>query len=322
MKKDNKGAVLLAVGAAAVVTAGIVAAASKILESVVINRKVMTLPKAIQRKISGGFTSDPNLEVAKKASEEARSLPTETVSIVNREGLTLTGHYYPAENPKRLLIAMHGWRSSWENDYGASCDFYHNMGCSILYPDQRCTGESEGEYIGYGVLERHDCLSWIEYAVERFGTDIPIYLVGISMGATTVLMTLGFSLPENVRGVIADCGFTSPRAIWSHVMTNNMGIPDKISYPLLNHICNKKAQYDGDEYSTVTALSENAIPVLFVHGGADKFVPISMTFENYEACKGEKEIFVVPGAGHGLSFLVDNEGYTRKVRRFFDKHDA
>lgn len=322
MKKNgSKVGLAVALGAAAAAAAGMVYAAAKILGDVAIKREVMPLPKGIQNKLSGGFTSDPNLEQAIKAGEDARKIETETVSITTDEGLMLTGHFRPCENPKRVVIAMHGWRSSWENDYGASCQFYHENGCAMLYPDQRCTGESEGEYIGFGVLERHDCLAWINYALERFGPDMPIYLVGISMGATTVLMTLGFPLPANVKGVIADCGFTSPKAIWSHVINENMGISDKLSYPILNYICNKKAQYDGDEYSTVTALSENVIPVLFVHGGADKFVPIHMTFENYEACKGEREIFVVPGAGHGMSFLVDTEGYQRKVLKFFKKHD-
>ena len=321
--KKNKGKIGLglALGALGAAAAGVAYMAVRILGDVAIKRDVMPLPKGIQNKLSGGFTEDPNLAEARRAGEDARKLETETVSIVTDDGLTLTGHFRPNESTKRVVIAMHGWRSSWENDYGASCEFYHNCGCATLYPDQRCTGASDGEYIGFGVLERHDCLAWIKYICDRFGPDMPVYLVGISMGATTVLMTLGFPLPANIKGVIADCGFTSPKAIWSHVINENMGISDKLSYPILNYICNKKAQYDGDEYSTVTALSENVIPVLFVHGGADKFVPISMTFENYEACKGEREIFVVPGAGHGMSYLVDTEGYHRKVKKFFQKHD-
>lgn len=321
MNKKGKIALAVTAGAVAAVAAGAFVAAVRILSGVAINRKLIALPQGVQDKISGGLTKDPNLEQIRKAGEGAKTLATETVNIKSDDGLTLTGHYYPAKNPKRLIIAMHGWRSSWTNDYGASCDFFHSAGCSLLYPDQRCTGDSEGEYIGFGVLERRDCLAWINYATERFGTEIPIYLAGVSMGATTVMMTLGYSLPPNVKGVIADCGFTSPHAIWSHVINENIKISEKLSYPILNYICNKKAQYDGDEYSTIEALSETDVPVLFIHGGADKFVPIAMTFENYEACCSEKELLVVPGAGHGMSYLVDTEGYQKKVSEFFKKHD-
>lgn len=321
MKKETKIALAVAAGALLTAAAGAVVAASRYICDVAIKRDIKPLPDILQRKLSGGSSADPALTEIMKVSDSARSLPTETVSIVNDEGLTLTGHYYPAENPKRLVIAMHGWRSSWWHDYGYSCSFYHDSGCALLYPDQRGTGESGGDYIGFGVLERADCLAWIKYAVERFGPDIPIYLVGISMGATTVLMTLGYELPPSVKGVIADCGFTSPHAIISHVMSENMGVSDKLSYPIINAICNKKAQFDGDGYSTLDALKENEIPVLFVHGGGDKFVPVHMTFENYEACKGEKDLFIVPSAGHGMSYVVETEAYREKVKKFFQKYD-
>ena len=321
MKKGTRIALAATAGALLAVAGGAIVAASRFICDVAIKRDIKPLHPILQKKLSGGAYDDPMMEEIMKVSDDARSLPTETVTITNEEGMKLTGHYYPAENPKRIIIAMHGWRSSWWHDYGYSCEFYHNAGCALLYPDQRGTGDSDGDYIGFGVLERADCLAWINYAVERFGTEIPIYLVGISMGATTVLMTLGYQLPASVKGVIADCGFTSPHAIITHVMSENMGVSDKLSYPIINAICNKKAQFDGDGYSTVDALKENEIPVLFVHGGKDKFVPVHMTFENYEACKGEKELLIVPGAGHGLSYVVETDAYRQKVLRFFKKYD-
>ncbi len=313
------------VGAAAVLAAaaGTTVAAAHFLSSLAIKRDSFVAKRGITDKISGGIDMNaPGVAEAIKSIEAAKELKTETVTTQSDDGLTLTGHFYPAENTKRIVIAMHGWRSTWSVDYGASYEFYHKSGCAVLYPDQRGTGESDGEYIGFGVLERRDCLCWINYVIERFGTDIPIYLSGVSMGATTVLMALGFELPDCIKGVIADCGFTSPRAIWKHVMNNNLRMSDKLAYPIVNYICNKKAQFDGEEYSTQEALENNEIPVLFIHGGADKFVPIEMTFQNYEACHAEKELLVVPSAGHGMSCVTDKQAYERAVRSFFNAHDG
>jgi fermentation-respiration switch protein FrsA (DUF1100 family) len=187
----------------------------------------------------------------------------------------------------------------------------------MVYPDQRGQNESEGEYIGFGVLERHDCLNWIKYINERFGDSLPIYLLGVSMGASTVLMTSGFDLPDSVKGIIADCGFTSPRKIWEHVIKNNLKMSGKVAYPIVNAICKREAQFDGEEFSTTEALAKNQKPVLFIHGGGDSFVPIQMTFENYLACTAPKELLVVPGAGHGMSYITDSEAYMKAVKSFF-----
>ena len=323
MKKKTAGLLVAGAAIAAAATAASLGF-MKILTNIAVRRKIATLPDSVQDKISGGLKTDPRTKVMVDASEAAMSLKTETVKIESRDGLTLTGHYYPAASPKRLIIAMHGWRSTWMMDYGCSVGFYHDEGCSLLYADQRGQNESDGDYIGFGVLERYDCLAWINYAVERFGKDIPIYLCGVSMGATTVLMTTGFELPENVKGVIADCGFTSPREIWEHILANNLHLNPKLTYPIANLMCKQEAQFDPSEYSTLDALKENKVPVLFVHGSDDKFVPLDMTFKNYQTCKAPKDLLIVPGAAHGMSFVTDTKAYKKAVKSFFAKceHDG
>jgi fermentation-respiration switch protein FrsA (DUF1100 family) len=271
--------------------------------------------------ISGGLAKDPKICLALENSEKAKLLSTEKVSVKSFDGLNLMGEWYPAEDPKRIVIAMHGWRSSWQLDYGTSIDFLHDNGCSILLANQRSHNESDGEYIGFGVFERFDCLEWINYLINRFGKDIPIYLLGVSMGATTVLMASGFVLPASVHGIIADCGFTSPKAIWSYVAGSNLHLSEKLVYPIANAITKAKAKYDGEDCTTTDALSHNTVPVLFVHGTNDKFVPIQMTFENYTACKAPKELLVVPGAGHGFSYLEDTKLYQKTVLEFFRSYD-
>ena len=139
------------------------------------------------------------------------------------------------------------------------------------------------------------------------------------MGATTVLMTSGFQLPTNVKGIIADCGFTSPHDIWQHVLDNNLHLNSKITYPIANAICKREAKFDGEEYSTEEALKTNDRPVLFIHGSADNFVPPEMTFRNYMACTAPKELLIVPEAGHGMSYVTAPRTYEKTVLSFFKK---
>ncbi len=318
MKKSVKTALI--VGGSAVLTATVATlVASRVLVSIAVKRKIVKFPEKIQDKLTGGLISDPNSKTVIEASRKAELLPTEKVDISSSDNVELTGRIYHAKSPKRIIIAMHGWRSSWQIDYGSTVDFYHNNDCTIIFPDQRGQNDSGGDYIGFGVLERHDCFEWVKFAVERFGTEIPIYLFGVSMGATTVLMTAGFSLPPNVKGIVADCGFTSPRDIWEHVLKNNLKMSTRITYPIANYICKKEAKFDGEEYSTIEALENNEIPILFIHGSSDRFVPIEMTFNNYLAAKGKKELLIIPGAGHGMSYLTDSRSYEKAVNGFFKK---
>ena len=279
--------------------------------------KTKSVPQKLQDKITGGLLTDPKLKTIEKASEEVELLPTETVHIESHDGLQLTGHLYKSDCQKRVIIAMHGWRSSWKMDFGSAVGFYNKQGCTVIYADQRGQNDSDGEYIGFGILERYDCEKWVEYAVSRFGADVPIYLLGVSMGASTVLMATGLELPQAVKGVIADCGFTSPKAVWQHVVDNNLKLHSKLSYPIINRIVKRVASFEGDEYSTLDAMEVNTRPVLFIHGSDDNFVPLKMSVDNYLACKAQKDMLIVPGAGHGMSYITDSGAYERAVRRFF-----
>lgn len=320
MKKSTKR-LLIAAGVGAGLLLGASALTSKMLVSVAVKREGLKLkvPHRLQSRVSGGLLDDPKLKNVAKARKKAMGLETETVSIKSRDGLKLVGHIYGCEKPKRIVLAMHGWRSDWMTDFGSCVDFLHDEGSIMICPDQRGQNDSEGEYISFGVLERYDCIDWLRFVNERYPGDVPIYLLGVSMGASTVLMATGEGLSDRVKGVIADCGFTSPHAIWKHVLDNNLKIKEKLTYPLANAIIKRKAMFDGDGYSTIDALKVNTRPVLFIHGSNDGFVPISMAFENYLATVAPKQLFIVPGAGHGMSYLTDTQGYQTAVREFFEK---
>jgi len=254
--------------------------------------------------------------------EALRNQPMEIVSIRSHDGLSLVGHWYPAENPKRIVLMAHGWRSLWYRDFAMSAKFMHDSDCSLLYIEQRSHGESEGDYISYGAMERHDIQSWVDFILTRNPDDLPIYLCGISMGASTVLMATELPLKNHIKGVIADCGFTSGDAILKDIISKNMRhAPISAVFKITDSTYKHHTGIAYGDCSTIPAMRKCTVPVLFIHGGRDDFVPAYMTYENYEACAAPKDLFIVPDAAHGTSYLFDKEGYENKVLSFFDKYD-
>lgn len=271
-----------------------------------------------------GNTEEYNeiLQSLAQASERLENSGCERVEITSRDGLRLVGHWRPCENAKRVIVAMHGWRSSWSRDFGAVSDFWHDSGCSVLFAEQRAQGGSDGDYMGFGLLERYDCADWAKWADKHTSGSLPIYIGGVSMGATTVLMAAGLDLPQSVKGIVADCGFTSPHAIWKHVAENNLRLSyDALRGAVASDLCKKKINIGAKDYSTLDAMSECKIPVLFIHGTDDRFVPVEMTYENYKACAAPKKLLIVPGAEHAMSYIVDKTAYENAVSEFFASFD-
>lgn len=307
---------------AAVGAAGVYAshATTKYLVKLALDREApKRMAKARIRGSDYGAEVEAMLSAASQALEEKVS---ERVEIVSTDGIRLVGHWYPCENAQRVIVAMHGWRSCWSRDFGTIADFWHNNGCSILFAEQRGQNNSEGDYMGFGLLERYDCRDWVKWVNERCEQKLPVYLGGISMGATTVLMASGLKLPDNVRGIMADCGFTSPHAIWKHVVENNFHVPFGLYARTANDLCRKKIHAGSREYSATDALAKTHIPVLFIHGADDNFVPVTMTYENYKSCASPKRLLIVPGANHGMSYHVNREGYERAVLELWRDFDT
>lgn len=246
----------------------------------------------------------------------------EQVILTSQDGLKLSARFLPAEGESRkALILMHGYRAEPLVDFAGLYRFYHEQGYHLLVPSQRSHGDSEGKYICFGVKERFDCKMWAEYLCSRLGKDCSVFLSGISMGCSTVLMAAGTGLPENVRGIIADCGFTSPYDIFRHVLRRNFGLP---AFPLIGMtqvLAKHRAGFTYREVSTTDVLKTCRIPVLFIHGGADTFVPVRMTLENYAACGAPKELLIIEGAGHAVSNMEDPVRYREAVLGFMQKYE-
>ena len=249
-------------------------------------------------------------------AREVRGMEREEMTITSFDGLTLHGNYFEYAPGAPIELMFHGYRGSAERDLSGGVQRCFALGRSALIVDQRCSGRSEGKVITFGVREHRDCLSWVEFMVKRFGPDVKIILTGISMGASTVVMAAGKPLPENVIGVLADCGFTSAKDIIK-VVIKKMGLPPAPCYPFVKLGAKLFGGFDLEEYSPMEALKTATKPIIFFHGEDDDFVPCAMSETMYEACSSRKRLVTVPGAGHGLSFPIDQEAYLKAAGEFF-----
>lgn len=256
-------------------------------------------------------------KVVREGRKFFREHPAELL-VIDANGVELCAKRYVPENPKGRILMMHGYRSIAENDFSVGAEFYYHLGYELILVDQRAHGKSTGAWIGFGVLERYDCLSWLRFLNHTYG-ELPTFLSGISMGATTVLMACGLDLPKNVKGVIADCGFTSPKEIIAHVMKRKMHLPT-LMLPPISFFSKLIVGYSFGACSTVDAMKTNRIPILFIHGKNDHFVPPEMTVQNYEACTAEKQLLLVDGAGHGTSFLQDRPMAEKTIAAFLERY--
>ena len=295
-----------------------------LLMDVAMNRQ----PPRLRKKKDGGSrltgeTPNDGFRAAQKAaSQRLAATPHQVVTIESYDGLRLAGHWFPCPDARRIIIAFHGWHSAWCRDFGLMADFWQQEKCSVLYVEQRAQQNSQGDYIGFGLTERRDCLAWAQWVAERSGTALPIYLAGVSMGGATVLMAADLPLPPAVHGIIADSAYTSPRAIWQHVARENLHIPFLLGGWMADRICRARLSVGSDECSTLASLAATKKPVLLIHGQDDHFVPVRMAYENRAACAAPCQLLVVPNADHAMSCYVSPQEYKAALRRFWAACDA
>ena len=273
-------------------------------------------PQTNEVELPDGEIYEEYREDFERWAREVRAMPREDMYIIAFDGLRLYGRYYEYAPGAPIELMFHGYRGSAERDLSGGVQRCFLLGHSALIVDQRCSGESEGHTITFGINEHRDCLRWIDYMLHRFGPDVQIILTGISMGASTVLMAAGTSLPDNIIGVIADCGYSSAKDIIQVVM-GKMGLPPKLGYPFVKLAARIFGHFDLDETSPLEAVKNCTVPVFFVHGEDDDFVPCSMGRELYAACGSRKYLHTVPGAGHGLAYPADPEAYLVAAKAFF-----
>ncbi len=263
-----------------------------------------------------GKIYDPYREKMEQWVRETRKLPKKEFTITSFDGLRLHGTYYEYAPGATVELMFHGYRGTAERDMSGGVQRCFKLDRSALIVDQRCSGRSEGKVISFGIRERKDCLSWIAFMREQFGPEVRVILTGISMGAATVMMAAGEELPDNVIGVLADCGYASPKAILKKVI-RQMGIPVELGYFFVRLGAKLFGGFDPEEASPVEAMKKCKVPVIFFHGEEDALVPCEMSRECFDACTVKKRLVTIPGAGHGLCYPVDSERYLQELREFF-----
>lgn len=273
-------------------------------------------PNAELDSIPKGEIYEPFREQMEKWTKETKVMPHEEFCITSFDGLKLFGKYYEYKKGAPTELMFHGYRGNAERDLSGGVQRCFALERSALIVDQRCSNKSEGNIITFGIKEHRDCLYWVDFMIKHFGPDVKIILTGISMGASTVLMAAGKELPENVIGVLADCGYSSPKAIIQKVV-RDMKLPVSVGYFFVKLGARIFGGFDLEEYSPEKALESCTVPVIFFHGENDDFVPCEMSRKNFDACHSRKMIVTVPNAGHGLAYPVAPEKYLSALREFF-----
>ena len=275
-------------------------------------------PKDDKYPIPPGEIYKPYREQMIKWIDNYRDGSYKNVEIKSHDGLTLRGKYFEYSPDAPIEILLNGYRGCAERDMSGGIDRCARIGHSALVVDQRACGYSDGHIITFGAKESRDCLLWIDYVINNINKDAKIILTGISMGASTVMISAGEKLPENVIGVLADCGFTSMEAIIKKVI-RDIKLPPSLLWPFIYIGARLYGGFKPDSPSAIESIRNCNLPVIFYHGEADGFVPAYMSEENFDACAAEhKRLVLIKNADHGLAFPTDMDKYVSEARSFFE----
>ena len=250
---------------------------------------------------------------------EARKLPFKEFSIKSFDGLTLYGKYFEFKKDATIEIMFHGYRGNGERDLSTGIKRAFACGRNALIIDQRASGKSEGHIISFGINERHDCISWVNKVISELGNDVKIILTGISMGAATVLMASNMNLPKNVIGILADCGYNKPSDIIKKVIKDKK-LPANLLYPFVKLAARLFGKFNLEETSPFEAVKNAKVPIIFIHGDDDTFVPCYMSEKLYNACNNKKQLVIIHDAQHGISYLKDPVKYIDALNDFFSNN--
>ncbi len=276
------------------------------------------LPREDEFPTPDGAIYDPFRDQMVKWIKEVRAMKKREVFVTSFDGLRLFGSYYEYENGAPIEILFHGYRGTAERDLSGAVYRCFALGRNALIVDHRASGRSEGHVITFGANESKDCKTWVDFVVENIDKDAKIIITGISMGAATVMTAASKPLPKNVVGVLADCGYTSAEEIIKKVM-RDMKLPANLLYPLVRLSAKLFGNFDPKEASPIDSMKSCELPIIFLHGLNDDYVPFTMSKTLFDTCTSKnKRLVLTPNAGHGLCFPVDMEGYFKEVRAFFD----
>lgn len=249
-----------------------------------------------------------------------RGMEYEEMTLTSHDGLVLRGRYYECKSGAPIEILFHGYRGNAERDMSGGVDRCFRLGRNALIVDQRACGHSEGSTTTFGINEAKDCLRWVDLAISRFGADVQLILTGVSLGAATVMIASGEKLPKNVLYTLADCGYTSAKEIIKKVI-REMGLPPTLLYPFVKLGGLIFGRFNVDATSPIEAVRHATVPIIFIHGDNDDFVPCDMSERLYAECSSKKKLVLIPGAGHGVAFPHNMELYLEALREFWSEYN-
>ena len=265
-----------------------------------------------------GKVYEPYHPLLQQWAQQVDGMEYTPMEVTTSDGLTLRGKLYTLTPAAPVEILFHGYRGFSERDMCGAVQRCAAVGHSALLVDQRAAGISDGHVITFGVKESRDVFLWIDAVAQRFGADHPVYLGGVSMGATTVLMAAGQGLPPQVKGVLADCGYSTAKTIIKKVI-RELKLPADLLYPLVRLGAILYGGFDPNKADATAAAAQIQVPTIFFHGDDDRFVPHQMSVDNHAACTAPKRLVLTPGAGHGLCYPADPAVYEAEVRDFYDE---
>ncbi len=276
------------------------------------DRKEVTEKYAIPE----GEIYEPFRDIMVSWMKEVEGTEKETFNITSFDGLKLVGRYYEICPGAPIELMFHGYRGDAKRDLCGGVQRCFKLGRNALIVDQRACGDSDGHIISFGVNEKRDCISWIDFMISHFGDDVKIIITGISMGAATVLMALTEELPQNVIGVLADCGYTSAKEIIKKTI-KEMKLPPNLAYPFVLLGARLFGKFNLEETPPIEAVKNSTLPIIYFHGEDDAFVPFEMSIQNFEATVSRKKLVTMKKAGHGLCYMIEPQRYLKELLEFF-----
>lgn len=255
----------------------------------------------------------------RKAEEEFKNMPFEKVTLSASNGEKIYARILkPEKSNGHMIVACHGAHSSGICEFCICAPYFHKAGYTVLMPEHRGCGESEGKFLGYGTHESTDTFLWIDYARGHF-PELDIFLLGVSMGGATVLMMSDRIEDPAVKGIIADCSYTSAWEEFAYQLKNPFGLPAFPLLYILNLYCRIICKYSLRDASPIKAVRSAKRPILFIHGSRDALVPVTMQKELFDACPTKKEMLTVENAVHAQSYYTDPRAYEAAVEKFISE---
>lgn len=280
-------------------------------------RKQIKLPSFIMKKIVGESEINNYEKDYCRAYIAFTKLNHDKKEIVTEDGVKLVAHVLvPGKSNGKLIIACHGARSSGLGEFVFLGQKFYKEGYILIMPDHRGCGESDGAFLGYGTHESRDTYLWVDYAKQQF-SDMDIYLLGVSMGGATVLMMSPEAKMAGIKAIVSDCSYTSAWDEFSYHLSKKFHLPVFPIMHITDLFCRIFAGYAFKSASPIEAVKKASVPILFIHGDADDFVPFYMVDKLYDACEGYKGKLTIEGADHAKAYYIAPEKYFSAVNNFF-----